>query len=53
MRIFDVVGRLKGCFAPRNNVDVMDIGWLDKGVYCVEVIDLSTGSKVMKKLIKE
>ncbi|MFI5196631.1 MAG: PKD domain-containing protein, partial [Chitinophagales bacterium] len=53
MRVYDVVGREVYKTFISSEKESVHIGFLERGVYVLQIIDPSTGERVVKKVVKE
>jgi Secretion system C-terminal sorting domain len=53
INIYDVIGKLMYSAHSFTNRCTIDVSSLNKGVYCVELIDAETGMKVVQRIVRE
>ena len=51
--ICSIIGQIYNQYIVTKNNEVIDVANLPKGMYLVEIIDVSTGKKEVKKILKE
>jgi Secretion system C-terminal sorting domain len=51
--VYDIFGAVQSKVKTATAKEILDIGTLPNGIYCIELIDTETGMKVVKRIVKE